>query len=524
MSSYLPFTIKKLSKAQRLRIARRREHQNSSLTNTQLDERLLDDLQRVVNSQMNGIVGALEMIRQNDLAPDQREMIHLAQSSADNLLLNIEQLLESNTDLGIGQVAADSAMGSLSGIRMLLIDANEESRSHVVRELQQRGARIEGFEVPKVALAALESAAIAGDPYRIALFDQNIPGIDGETLGTAIGSSPLYRDTLVVLISNEHTRHDADRLAQAGFSAWLPKPLQQAMLLDTLAMLCTCIAKKDAPRFVCAGVHLNAEHVVSDNAHAFTHARVLAVDDNPVNLQIAERMLARFGCQVDTASDGQQALRMVHVRHYDLILMDCQMPNMDGYQTTALLRAAETGDEHVPIIGWSSGVNRSERDTCLAIGMDDFIFKPIRMRPLSDMLSRWLKPASTERSMVRNDDDLEATQAMFGADFAELVDLFLTDSPKRFVFLHEAILANDALTVAKFAHVLCGSTSSIGATTLAALCRELEIRAKNNILGDATLRLTEIELEYARIDKKLREMLARTVPHIELPPGAHNKL
>lgn len=523
MSSYLPFTTTKISPAQRQRIARRREHQNSTLTNTQLDERLLDDLQRTVNSQMNGIIGALEMIRQNDLAPDQRDMIRLAQSSADRLLLNVGQLLESNTDLGIDQ-SASQTLGSLGDIRMLFIDAHAETRTHVVRELQQRGARVEGFEVPKVALAALESAALAGDPYRIALFDQNLPGIDGETLGTAIGSSPLYRDTLVVLVSDEHTRHDADRLAQAGFSAWLPKPLQQTMLLDTLSLLCSCIAKKDAPRFVCAGVHLNTEYIVSDNAHAYTHTRVLAVDDNPVNLQIAERMLARFGCQVDTAGDGQQALRMVHIRNYDLILMDCQMPNMDGYQTTALLRAAETGDEHVPIIGWSSGVNRSERDTCLAIGMDDFIFKPIRMRPLSDMLSRWLKPASTERSMVRNDDELEATQEMFGADFAELVDLFLTDSPKRFVFLHEAILANDAPTVAKFAHVLCGSTSSIGATTLAALCRELEIRAKNNILGDASLRLTEIELEYARIDKKLREMLARTAPHVELPPGAHNKL
>ena len=101
MSSYLPFTTKKISSAQRQRIARRREHQNSTLSNSQLDERLLDDLQRTVNSQMNGIIGALEMIRQNDLAPDQREMIHLAQSSADRLLLNVGQLLESNTDLSL---------------------------------------------------------------------------------------------------------------------------------------------------------------------------------------------------------------------------------------------------------------------------------------------------------------------------------------------------------------------------------------------------------------------------------------
>lgn len=522
MPSYLPFTIKTLTAAQRARIVRRREHQSSTLSNTQLDERLLGDLQRAVNTQMNGIVGALEMIRQNDLAPDQREMIHLAQSSADSLLMNIEQLLESNSDLGIGE-GANNTHHALADTRMLFINTNPDTRAHIERELKQRGARIDCFDIPKTALAALENAAIAGDPYRIALLDQKIPGMDGETLGTAIGNSPLYRDTLVVLISSEHSRHDADRLAQAGFSAWLPKPLQQTMLLNTLSMLCSCLAKKDAPRFVCAGVRVNAEHLISDHAPAFAHCRVLAVDDNPVNLQIAERMLARFGCQVDTASDGQQALRLVNEQHYDLILMDCQMPQMDGYHTTALLRAAETDGSHMPIIGWSSGINRSERDTCLAIGMDDFIFKPIRMRPLNDMLTRWLKPVTNDKALMPQDDELDATQEMFGDDFAELVDLFLTDSPKRFVLLHEAILAKDTLTVAKFAHVLCGSTASIGATALASLCRELEIRAKNNMLDDAPSRLTAIELEYVRIDKKLRSMLSHTTPDIESPPDLHDK-
>ncbi len=282
------------------------------------------------------------------------------------------------------------------------------------------------------------------------------------------------------------------------------------MLVNTLSMLCACIVRKDAPRFVCAGVRLSADKL--EYLPTFPHARILAVDDNAVNLQVAQQMLARFACQVETASSGQQALQLVKEQHYDLILMDCQMPEMDGYQTTALLRAMESGDSHTIIIGWSAASNRNERDTCLAIGMDDFIAKPIRLRSLNDMLTRWLQAAMPDAAAhLQQDDELAATQKMFGDDFPELAHLFLEDSPKRLTLLSTAIAEQDALATGRLAHVLCGSTASIGATALAALCRELEIRAKNNELDEALSRLSAIELEYTRIDAKLHGMLHAAV-------------
>jgi CheY-like chemotaxis protein len=198
---------------------------------------------------------------------------------------------------------------------------------------------------------------------------------------------------------------------------------------------------------------------------------------------------------------------MTDTQRYDLILMDCQMPDLDGYQTTALIRAAEDNLTHTPIIGWSSRANRNERDTCLAIGMDDFIAKPMRIRPLNEILVRWLRRSVADEAITQPDDELDTTQEMFGDDFAELAQLFRHDSPKRIVSLHDAVLEGDAVAIVKLAHVLCGSSASLGATTLAALCRELEVSARNSMLNEAHQRLTAIEIEYARIDARLSGML-----------------
>ncbi|WP_353155958.1 response regulator [Herminiimonas fonticola] len=507
MSSRLPFTFKILTSAQRHRIARRRERYDGRVSDTRIRVQLLDDVQHTINTQMNGIIGALEMIRKDDLPSDQCEMINLAQSSADTLLSDIGQLLDLDTSL-VHATMNETVRKSLAGMRMMVVGADVLARARIEEELQQHDVRIDGFGLPNAALAALEKAAHSGDPYRIALLGQHIPGIDGETLGTAIGNATLHRDTLLVLISDEHNRHDAERLTHAGFSAWLPQAAPPAMLINTLDMLCGCIVKKDAPRFVCAGVRLGAENALLEHLPLFTHCRILVVDDNAVNLQVAQQMLERFCCKVDTAKSGAQALLLSGEQHYDLILMDCQMPQMDGYQTTALLRAAENADTHTIIIGWSAGTNRNERDTCLAIGMDDFISKPMRMRALNDMLVRWLRPQPACSAVtLSQDDELEATQQMFGADFIELAQLFLEDSPKRLALLQEVSAGKDAIAIAKFAHVLCGSSASIGASALAALCRELEIRAKNNELDDVPSHFNAIACEYARIDAKLHGML-----------------
>jgi CheY-like chemotaxis protein len=489
---------------QRARIARRRARRIGASDDAEWKQRFSGDLQHIVNTRMNGIVGALEIMQSTSLTADQRTILRLAQDSAESLLSEIDQLLTANTDSGM--IDASRTQNSLAGIRMLLLDPDTESNVRIANAMLQRGARADCFSTPDDALAALSDAAVAGDPYRIALLEQRLQGMAGETLGMAIGNDPMYRDTLLVLMSATHGGHDAGRLAQAGFSAWLPQPLSQPMLFDTLTLLCNCLAKKDAPHFVNAGVRLARDH--APGMLPFAGYRVLVVDDNPLNLQVAERMLARLGCHVDTANGGEQALALSDERRYDLILMDCRMPKLDGYQTTALLRAAENGKTHTPIVGWSACVSRNERDTCLAIGMDDFLGKPMRTQQANEILARWL-PVSVAVGGVsmQPDDELNATQQMFGDDFAELAQLFLEDSPKRIASLRDAAADNDAVNVAKLAHTLCGSTASIGASALAAMCRELEIRANNDVLDEAALRIAAIASEYARIENRLHDML-----------------
>lgn len=500
------FVSARRTDAQRMRMARRR-HKTAEMHGAQPDGLLLDKLQRTINTQLNGIIGVLEMIRQHELSSDQRELLGLAQRSANTLLSDTGRLFDANSTTDDATMHVDSAMND---VRVLVITPDAALRTQTENELMHHDMRATGVERADAALTALEQAVAAGDPYRIALLDQDIHGIDGETLGTAIGNAPAHRDTLIVLISSEHGRHDAERLALSGFSAWLPKPVSRPMLVDTLAMLCGCIARKDAPRFICAGVRVAREEPLPETSESFTEARVMVVDDNSVNLEVAERMLTRFGCLVDTAAGGEQALELAEARRYDLILMDCQMPGMDGYQATALLRAAEGGLKHTPIIGWSSRTNRNERDTCLAIGMDDFLAKPMRMRELSAVLVRWLQRATKEMP-AKPDDELDATRQMFGDDFPELARLFLADSPQRLTALRGSIEGNDAIAVAKLAHVLCGSSASLGATLLAALCRELEVTARNGALHEAKQRLDAIAFEYARIEMRLNGILQSPV-------------
>jgi CheY-like chemotaxis protein len=491
---------------QRARIARRRKRMIAAV-GRQLDAGIADRLQHAINTQMNGIVGMLEMMQQTELTDDQRAMLDVAQGTAENLFSESGRLLRWNVK-DHAESNATFPSDALTALRILLVDADIDSQSTIRQALDSHGAAIDCFTTPAAALNALTKAATAGDPYQIVILDQQLQGVDGETFGHAISNDPAHRDTLLVLISNDHGTQDADRLAQSGFSAWLPKPPRLSMLVDTLSMLSGWIADKEAPRFISAGILVD-DHAASASFLPFDGRRILAVDDNRVNLQVVERMLARMGCHVDTVSGGEQALAMAAQQDYDLILMDCQMPKLDGYQTTALLRAAENGTRHTPIIGWSARAGRKERDTCLAIGMDDFIAKPVRLQALNTLLAKWLPPSNNDKAAmasVEPDDELAVTQQMFGDDFAELAQLFLADTPPRIAALQKAAIESDAATFAKVAHALCGSSASIGAGALAAICRDLEIRARGGSIGNA-LRMQSVEKEYARIDARLHAML-----------------
>jgi CheY-like chemotaxis protein len=262
-----------------------------------------------------------------------------------------------------------------------------------------------------------------------------------------------------------------------------------------------------------------------NHAQPFAGYRILVVEDNIVNRTVVIHMLQKLGCAVEVAVDGRQAVAMSAVRAVDLILMDCQMPELDGYQATEQIRdreATHTTHTHTrahgrtPIVALTAYALAGEREKCLAAGMDDFMPKPIRPSVLRDMLGRWLRPpsandATAHAQAAAEADDLDAIQEMFGTDFPELAGLYTADSPKRIDALRAAACECDGGALAMVAHALSGSSASMGASGLAALCQSLELQAKAGWPEQLDAKIDAIAREYTRIESRLSEM-GQTAP------------
>lgn len=239
-------------------------------------------------------------------------------------------------------------------------------------------------------------------------------------------------------------------------------------------------------------------------------ARILVAEDNPVNLHMALRMLEKLGYAPDAVVNGQEAFNRHCKAAYDLLLMDCEMPGLDGYEATQRIRALEGAARRTPIIALSASIDDSERERCLKAGMDTFLPKPLRPQVLAATLACWLPQSASSKATAFEyacTDELASVQRMFGNHFASLSTLYHADSPARIATLHQACSEGDAMQVAKQAHALSGSSMSIGATGLSALCKEVERRAKAGSLEDIAACLVLIETEYLRISAKLQELL-----------------
>lgn len=397
------------------------------------------------------------------------------------------------------------APSPLTGVRLLFIEPQPTRRQELEQKFALHAARATGCSNADELLRALKHAADEGDPCSIVILDQQMHGIDGETLGAAIKSDAAYCATRLVLLTSSPPEATAG-FAQRGFAAALSKPVADESLIDALKTLCN--RGNQPPRFI-TSADVAATPPAREQVQPFEGYRVLVADDNVVNQQIALRMLAKLGCLADAAINGRQAVAMHRAGSYDLVLMDCQMPELDGYQATAQIRNSEAGARHTPIIAWTAHAMPGEQEKCMRAGMDDFMSKPLRPPVLRTMLDRWLLHAAPPLAQAAGlGDELDAIQEMFGSDFIELAGLFQADSPGRIAALYDAAAKADASGMASVAHALSGSTASIGATGLAALCKEIETRAKAGRLDDLAPRLAAIEAEYARIETRLAAMIA----------------
>ncbi|HEV3197641.1 MAG TPA: response regulator [Bryobacteraceae bacterium] len=286
--------------------------------------------------------------------------------------------------------AAPVPVGDLRNLRALIVDDNEVNRRVLHEQITGWGMHNGSLASGEEALQALREARGRGEPYHFAILDYQMPGMDGATLARAIKADAEIRETVVVLLTSVSQWIEVRQKESGTVDASLVKPVRQSQLFNTLS---TAWSRKLHPS---VSVPATADRPVDEMTHALSirfgglPVRVLVAEDNIVNQKVAQRMLEKLGMRPDLAADGREAVEMFGLLPYDLIFMDCQMPEMDGYAAAREIRRREGPKEHVPIVAMTAEVLAGCREQCLAAGMDDYIAKPVKTELLFEALQKWV--------------------------------------------------------------------------------------------------------------------------------------
>jgi signal transduction histidine kinase/DNA-binding response OmpR family regulator len=400
-----------------------------------------------------------------------------------------------------GTKATPPRRASLRDLRVLVVDDNETNRKIVHEQIVSWDMRNGMAEGGHRALEMLREAAERDESYDLAIVDLDMPEVDGMELASTIKADPAIGSTKLILLTSMGLRGEAEQARQVGFAAYLTKPVRQSKLFDTIAtVMGVPPVEEQAERNLAHETPIVTRHSLEGEAKAHSRERrwrthVLVAEDNQVNQKVAVRMLEKLGYRADVVADGLEALEALSRIRYAAILMDVQMPEMDGYEATVEIRRREEGqDRRTPIIAMTANAMRGDREKALEAGMDDYLPKPVKTEVLEEVLERWVSKANEDKASV-----FEAGEASVGQNseeepldrsvlaslrelqeegepdiLEELMGLFLSDAPPQLAALREAVEAGDARSVERVAHDLKGSSGNMGAVGIEAICAELE--------------------------------------------------
>jgi two-component system, sensor histidine kinase and response regulator len=385
----------------------------------------------------------------------------------------------------------------LVGLRALIVDDNASNREILQQHLQSWGVEVVAVETSADALVALRSTGEA--PFDLGLVDDQMPGMDGIQLAKLIRQDVRWSALRLILQS---TRDDHDNGSEASrlFTAILTKPLRRSQLFACLNRVMTMPqqAATDAP---------STGSTVAPSAPRSAGPKILLVEDNPVNREVAVSMLESLGCEADAAENGWLALEVMNTTTYDAVLMDCQMPVMDGLTATEELRRLEqtSGAARVPIIALTANAMEGDRERCLAAGMDDFLSKPFTQQQLATLLRRWLAlrtlPESERRDLARvpliDAGVLRNIAALAKpALLNSMIDLYLQHSPSLIAAIESSAANMQADALSQAVHTLKSSTANLGGTRLAMVAKECEGLVREGGITQAAPIVQRIRREY----------------------------
>jgi two-component system, sensor histidine kinase and response regulator len=397
---------------------------------------------------------------------------------------------------------------SLRGLRVLVVDDNATNRRILREMLSHWHMRPTVASGGREALALLEKAARAGRPYPLVLLDANMPELDGFEIAQRIKGHRRLARASIMMLSSSSRPGDRARCLELGVSSYLTKPVKQSDLLDTIA---SALAPPPARgRRARAGGPARAKPK--------RRLRVLVAEDNPVNQQVAVGILERSGHAAAVANNGREALALLEREVFDLVLMDVQMPELDGLETTTAIREREReSGGHLPIVAVTAHAMKGDAERCFAVGMDGYVAKPLDARELLAAIEGLAK-ADTPQPLPRLPGsggavlDEELLMERVGGDrkaLARLAATFLADAPRLLARIRTAIRKQDAHALQAAAHALKGSVSNFAAPAAAHAALRLQQMGAAGDLREATGASASLERELAQVRTSLTSIVAR---------------
>ena len=397
---------------------------------------------------------------------------------------------------------------NLQNLRVLIVDDNATNREILHNQTRSWGMRDHLADSGDMALQMLHDAAARNQAYEIVLLDWHMPAMDGIEVARRICSDPHILTPQLVMLSSAAFDEEAAKAANVGIHRYLTKPVRQSVLYDCLTTLTTASTKGQKV--------YNTTKPLVENVNN-SGVRILLAEDNPVNQEVAIAMLENnLNYSIDVAQNGYQSVEAYLENDYELILMDCQMPEMDGFEATKKIREHEQHHGHdrpIPIIALTANVQKGAKDKCRAAGMDDYLSKPFSQEQLQQKLEQWLasekhpgNPDSTmqntepKSSSILEQETLDKIRTLQRPNtpsiLAKIIRLYLETSPDLIKAILDATESKDSTSIHEAAHSLKSSSANLGAIGLANLCKELEEMGKQDSVDTATRLIERIETEY----------------------------
>ncbi len=403
-------------------------------------------------------------------------------------------------------------------VHVLIVDDNQTNREILINQLNSWHMRVQCAPNGEEALILMNRAVEDKSPFQLAILDMHMPKMDGLQLASTIQSQPHLAKTRLMMLTSSFANAEELNNLKHGIMRYVNKPIRQHDLFNVIQDILTKSSSLNMPKTE-----------PSLNKLLFNGV-ILLVEDNPVNQQVAHAMLTRLGLQTVLANNGQEALKKMGSKHFDLILMDCQMPIMDGYETTNAIRQLPENSQ-LPIIALTANAMSDDRQKCLDAGMNDFLSKPYTIAQLESIFSRWLPktdkhPPSdiSQLSVNAPNENTEVTKNVLNMEkidaFREydpegsmsmakrIISTYIETAPQYIIDIEQCVVAGNSQGLFQAAHTLKSSAAHIGADTLAELCRQLESYGRNEQINEARVLISQARHEFDQVIIALQDVLA----------------